>query len=347
MPRRNFIQTVAALSAASAQEASGAEMGSITEIPGVRVGHFTDFRRPTGCTVVLFDNGAVGGVDVRGSGPGTRETDLLHPLNTVQQINAILLSGGSAFGLDAAAGVMRYLEEHGKGYHVGPHTVPIVPAAILFDLGVGDGKIRPDGEAGYAACKNASEKVEQGNFGAGAGATVGKMFGASFAMKSGVGTSCIKVADSGLIVGAIVAVNAIGDVMDYQSGKLLAGARTADGKGLRNTMATLISGAHAHGQSGTNTTIAVVATNAALTKSEVNKVAQMAHDGLARSISPVHTGMDGDAVFAAATGGSSAKSDVSRVGAIAAEALARAVKQAVLSATSIPGYPAHRDLSAG
>jgi L-aminopeptidase/D-esterase-like protein len=345
LPRRDFLQTVAALGAAgTTEEGNAAEIGSITDVPGVRVGHFTDSRRPTGCTVVLFDDGAIGGVDVRGSAPGTRETDLLHPLNTVQQINAILLSGGSAFGLDAATGVMRYLEEHGKGYRAGRYTIPIVPAAILFDLGVGNGKIRPDADAGYAACRNASEKVEQGNVGAGAGATVGKMFGAGFAMKSGLGTASIKLADSGLIVAAIVAVNAVGDVMDHQSGKLLAGARNADGKGLRNSMASLISGSGSRGTAGTNTTIGVVATNATLTKSEVNKVAQMAHDGLARSISPVHTSMDGDTVFAAATGGLTSKADVSRVGALGAEALARAIKQAVLSATSIPGYPAHRDL---
>src|SRR3982751_4691616 len=227
------------------------DTSGITDVAGLRVGHFTDSRRPTGCTVVIFDEGGTVGVDVRGSAPGTRETDLLQPINTVQKINAILLSGGSAFGLDAASGVMRYLEEHGKGFRVGRYAVPIVPAAILFDLGIGDGKIRPDAEAGYAACKNASEKVEQGNVGAGAGATVGKMFGPAFAMKSGLGTASVKIADSGLIVGAIVAVNAVGDVMDHQSGKLLAGARTADGKGLRNSMASLLSGAGAHGQAGT------------------------------------------------------------------------------------------------
>jgi L-aminopeptidase/D-esterase-like protein len=342
--RRNFLQSVAAVTAAPSLKANSSDSGRITEIPGVRVGHFTDSRRPTGCTVVLFENGAVGGVDVRGSAPGTRETDLLHPLNTVQQINAILLSGGSAFGLDAATGVVRYLEEHGKGYKVGRYTVPIVPAAILFDLGVGDGKIRPDAAAGYAACQNASETIEQGNVGAGAGATVGKMFGPNTAMKSGLGTASVKVADSGLIVAAIVAVNAVGDVLDSQTGKLLAGARTADGKALRNSMESLLQGSQSQSHPGSNTTIAVVATNAALTKSEVNKVAQMAHDGLARSIAPVHTGMDGDTVFAAATGDLTTKADVSRVGALGAEALARAVKQAVLSATSIPGYPAHRDL---
>lgn len=342
--RRNFLRTVAGVGVASQLQASSGHAGSITDLPGVRVGHFTHPQRPTGCTVVLFDDGAVGGVDVRGSAPGTRETDLLNPLNTVQELNAVLLSGGSAFGLDAATGVMRYLEEQGKGYRVGHHTVPIVPAAILFDLNIGEGKIRPDAEAGYAACKNASQKVREGNVGAGAGATVGKMFGSGFAMKAGLGTASLKLGDSGLIVAAIVAVNAVGDVIDHQSGKILAGARTPDGNGLRNTTATLIKGANPYRQAGSNTTIGVVATNATLTKSEVNKVAQMAHDGLARTISPVHTGMDGDTVFAAATGALSSKSDVSRVGALGAEALARAVKQAVLCAASIPGYPAHRDL---
>lgn len=345
LARRNFLQTVATAAAVPSLSAGAPDQGSITDIPGVRVGHFTDSRRPTGCTVVLFDDGAVGGVDVRGSAPGTRETDLLHPLNTVQQINAILLSGGSAFGLDAATGVMRFLEEHGKGLRVGPYTVPIVPAAILFDLGLGDGKIRPDADAGYAACKNAAKKVEQGNVGAGAGATVGKMFGAGSAMKSGLGTASVQLANSGLIVAAIVAVNAVGDILDAQSGKLLVGARTEDGKALRNSMKSMMSGANSNAHPGSNTTIGVVATNATLTKSEVNKVAQMAHDGLARSIAPVHTAMDGDTVFAAATGGFTSKVDVSKVGALAAEALARAVKQAVVSATSIPGYPAHRDLS--
>lgn len=344
--RRNFLQSAAALPLTASMNGKAEDAGSITDIDGIQVGHFTDGRRPTGCTVVLFDKGAVGGVDVRGSAPGTRETDLLHPLNTVQQINAILLSGGSAFGLDAASGVMRYLEEHGRGFPVGPHVVPIVPAAILFDLQVGDGKIRPDAEAGYAACKNASRKnIEQGNVGAGAGATVGKMFGAGFAMKSGLGTASVRIGDIGLVVAAIVAVNAVGDVMDHQSGKILAGARTADGKRLRNIMAGLLDGTAFRPQSAANTTIGIVATNATLTKNEANKMAQMAHDGLARSIAPVHTGMDGDAVFAAATGGLSLKVDISRVGALGAEALARAVKQAVLTATSIPGYPAHRDLA--
>jgi L-aminopeptidase/D-esterase-like protein len=343
--RRNFLRTVAAVGAASQLDARSVDAGSITDIPGIRVGHFTHTQRPTGCTVVLFDQGAVGGVDVRGSAPGTRETDLLNPLNTIQQVNAFVLSGGSAFGLDAATGVMRYLEEQGKGFRVGHYTVPIVPAAILFDLRLGDGKIRPDAQAGYSACQNASKKVEQGNVGAGAGATVGMMFGADFGMKAGLGTASIKLPNSGLIVAALVAVNAAGDVLDPHSGELLAGARREDGKGLRNTMASLLANSDSHPHPGSNTTLGIVATNANLTKSEVNKVAQMAHDGLARSISPVHTPVDGDTVFAAATGGLTAKADVLRVGALGAEAIARAVKQAVLCATSIPGYPAHRDLA--
>lgn len=345
VPRRNFLQTAAAATVSPSLGVNTTDAGSITDIPGIRVGHFTDSRRPTGCTVVLFEKGAVGGVDVRGSAPGTRETDLLHPLNIVQQINAILLSGGSAFGLDAATGVMRFLEENGQGFRVGRYRIPIVPAAILFDLNLGDGRIRPDAASGYAACKNASDKVEQGNVGAGTGATIGKMFGAGFAMKSGLGTASVKLADSGLIVAALVAVNALGDVVDHDSGKLLAGARTPDGKALRNSMASLMRGHESQARPGSSTTIGVVATNATLTKSEVNKIAQMAHDGLARSISPIHTAMDGDTVFAAATGLPPSKADVSKVGALGAEALARAVKQAVLAATSIPGYPAHRDLA--
>ncbi len=217
---------------------------AITDVGGIRVGHFTDSRRPTGCTVLIFDSGAVAGVDVRGSAPGTRETDLLNPINSVQQVNAILLSGGSAFGLDAASGVMRFLDEHGMGFHAGPFVVPIVPAAILFDLSVGDPKIRPDAHSGYQACTAASNaQVPEGNVGAGAGATVGKFFGIQSAMKSGLGTASIRVGETGLMVGAIVAVNAMGDVIDRETGKIIAGARTPDGKGFRNTMAEIMKGA--------------------------------------------------------------------------------------------------------
>jgi L-aminopeptidase/D-esterase-like protein len=344
--RRGLLRAAAGVAVfpAFAEERTADSAGSIVNVGGVRVGHHTDTRRPTGCTVVIFENGAVAGVDVRGAAPGTRETDLLNPLNTVQRVNAILLAGGSAFGLDAASGVMRYLEENKMGYHVGPVIVPIVPAAILFDLGVGDPKIRPDAEAGYAACVAAANAAApEGNVGAGAGATVGKLFGMRAAMKSGIGSASIAVGDSGLAVGAIVAVNAVGDVRDRETGKILAGAR-AEGEGFMDCMAQIMQGATLPGrhalQMGAHTTIGIVVTNALLTKSEATKVAQMAHDGLARTINPVHTAADGDTIFAAATGTSSVKADVTTIGAIGAETMARAVNRAVLSAVGIPGLPA-------
>ncbi len=319
--------------------------GSITDAGSIRVGHFTDARRPTGCTVVLFDRGAVCGVDVRGSAPGTRETDLLNPINTVEQVNGILLTGGSAFGLDAAAGVMTYLEARGHGFRMGPIVVPIVPAAVIFDLNIGDPKIRPDAQAGYTACENAANaNVPEGNVGAGAGATVGKMFGLRYAMKGGLGTASVRVGDSDLIVGAIVAVNAIGDVIDRNTGKILAGARTADGEGFVDTVAQLMAGATLHPRPGESSAIGVVATNARLNKTQATKVAQMAHDGFARTINPVHSMMDGDTIFAAATGTSTATADLTTIGAIAAEVMAHAVNRAVLMATGIPNYPAHRDM---
>lgn len=350
MRRRNFLKLPAAvaplLAGGYGLDLPDAAAGNITDVGGIRVGHFTDSRRPTGCTVLLFERPAVAGVDVRGAAPGTRETDLLQPVNTVQQINAIVLSGGSAFGLDAATGVMHYLDEHEIGFHVGPIVVPIVPAAILFDLSLGDPKIRPDAQAGYAACQAASSSnTAEGNVGAGAGATVGKLFGPKFAMKSGLGSTSIRIAETGFIVGAIVAVNAVGDVFDHNTGKILAGARTPDGATLRNSMAQILNGATSHNLSGAHTTIGVVATNATLTKTEATKVAQMAHDGLARTINPVHTASDGDTIFAAATCSQQGRADLTTIGAVAAEAMARAVNRAVLTATGIPGYPAHRDLA--
>jgi L-aminopeptidase/D-esterase-like protein len=295
--------------------------------------------------VVLFDHGAIGGVDVRGSAPGTRETDLLSPINTVERVNAIVLSGGSAFGLETASGVMRFLEENQAGYRVGSLVVPIVPAAILFDLSLGDSKIRPNAEAGYAACRAASKALpREGNVGAGAGATVGKIFGMKAAMKSGIGTASLAIGTSGLIVGAIVAVNAWGDVRDRQTGKILAGARADDGKNFLDSMAQILAGATlARAHRGGNSTIGVVTTNAALTKTETAKLAQMAHDGLARTINPIHTAFDGDTIFAAATG-TTARADVSSIGAVAAEVVAQAVNRAVLAAAGLPGLPAHRDL---
>ncbi len=347
--RREIIAASAALAAAARSQAESSR-ASIVDVGNIRVGHFTDSRRPTGCTVVIFDHTTVCGVDVRGSAPGTRETDLLNPINTVQIVNAILLSGGSAYGLDAASGVMRYLEENKRGVNVGTIVVPIVPAAILFDLGVGDSKIRPDAQAGYQACLSASSGFpEEGCVGAGAGATVGKLFGMNTAMKSGIGNASLTLGDTGITVGAIVAVNAVGDVVD-QSGHIIAGARTADGNAFLDSMQQILSGVtlgsrRPSPRPGGNTTIGVVATNARLSKAEATKVAQMAHDGLARTIYPVHTGMDGDTIFAASTGTATTRADVSTIGAVAAEAMALAVIQAVRKATGIlPGLPAHRDL---
>ncbi len=350
--RRGFFRSAVFATATTASLRSSEAPGCITDVGNIRVGHFTDTRRPTGCTVVLFEPGAVTGVDVRGSAPGTRETDLLSPLNTVQRVNAVVLSGGSAFGLDTASGVMRFLEERGQGYRMGPTVVPIVPAAILFDLNVGDPKIRPDASAGYAACRAAaSSHVPEGNVGAGAGATVGKFFGLQSAMKGGLGTASVRVGTTGLIVGAIVAVNAAGDVLASHTGKILAGSLAPDGKRFRNSMAQIAAGALIEGngegsKSGGNSTIGVVATNAALTKSEMTKVAQMAHDGLARTINPIHTPADGDTIFAAATATARTKADLITIGAVAGEVMAQAVQRAILSATTIPGYLAQRDLPA-
>lgn len=308
---------------------------SIVDVAGLSVGHFSDARRPTGCTVVLVPEGATCGVDVRGAAPGTRETELLSPLNAVEQVHAVLLSGGSAFGLDAAGGVMRWLEERGIGVTVGPARVPIVPAAILFDLWLGDVRIRPDAQAGHAACEAASRQPPaQGNVGAGAGASVGKLFGIERAMRGGIGSASVTVA--GVTVGALVAVNALGDVIDPASGQPVAGARSADGRSLMNTMAALLRGElPAPLQPGQATTIGVIATDARLSKAQANKVAQMAHDGLARSVNPVHTMGDGDTLFALATGASGRAAGVTLLGALAAEVTARAVLRAVRAATGL------------
>ncbi len=315
--------------------------GAITDVAGILVGHFTDTRRPTGCTVVLTTGGAVGGVDVRGAAPGTRETELLSPLNAVEKVHAVLLAGGSAFGLDAAGGVMRWLDERGVGVQVGPARVPIVPAAILFDLWLGDASIRPDAQAGYAACQAASHQPPaEGSVGAGAGATVGKLFGIQRAMKGGIGTASVQV--GAITVGALVAVNAIGDVVDPSTGRVVAGARTADGQSLLGSMQALLRGElPAHLQAGMATTLGVVATDAVLTKAQAGKVAQMAQDGLARSINPVHTMTDGDTVFALATGASGLPGNVTLIGALAAEVMAAAVLRAVHAATRLggPGLP--------
>lgn len=308
----------------------------ITDVPGIRVGHDTNLEAGTGCTVILCDTPAVGGVDVRGGAPATRETDLLRPMNLVDGVNAVLLTGGSAFGLDAASGVMRYLEERGIGFDVGVARVPLVPAAAIFDLPFGSATIRPDAAAGYRACEQASsETVEQGTVGAGTGATVGKMAGPAFMMKGGLGSASMQLAD-GTIVGAIVAVNALGDVIDPATQQVIAGARSPDGSGFV--------AANPFG----NTTIAVVATSAALTREQANKMAQMAHNGLAQAIRPAHTMFDGDTVFALALGPTSqqpqdsqlAAVHISTIGAAAATTLARAIVKAVRNATTLHGVPA-------
>ncbi|WAH36717.1 P1 family peptidase [Alicyclobacillus dauci] len=314
--------------------------GSIIDVPGVRVGHAQDETALTGCTVIMTEQGAVCGVDVRGSAPGTRETDLLHPINLIQEVHAVCLSGGSAFGLAAATGVMRYLETQGHGFDVGVGKVPIVPAAVLFDLGIGNAHVRPDEQMGYLAAMNASrEKVSEGNVGAGCGATVGKLAGIKRAMKSGIGTAS-RIMPNGLVVGAIVAVNAVGEVRDPSTGTVLAGPR-GDEEGLLDSIA-LLTGSAADGPlPGTNTTIAVVASNARLDKAQATKVAQMAHDGLARTIYPVHTMHDGDTVFAVATGEREWAVDL--VGALSAEVLAEAVVRGVKAARSAGGLPAWGD----
>lgn len=317
-----------------------------TAVQGITVGHHTLTERPTGCTVVLAGTGAVGGVDVRGSAPGTRETDLLNPLNLVDQVHAIVLAGGSAFGLDAASGVMRYLDERKIGFPTPYGVVPIVPAAILFDLGVGDARVRPTADCGYAAAMAATDgPVTQGSVGAGAGATVGKLLGMGRAMKGGIGSAAIRLPD-GLIVAALVAVNAFGDIVDPATGRVVAGVRTPDGKGLADARALIRTGAPQKNPIGQNTTIGVIATNARLTKTQATKVAQMAHDGLARAIAPVHSMADGDTLFALATGRWTQPADVNIIGALAADVVAEAVLNAVARAKGLPGLPAVRDLAA-
>jgi L-aminopeptidase/D-esterase-like protein len=312
--------------------------GAITDVAGIEVGHFSDPRRPTGCTVVLAREGAVAGVDVRGAAPGTRETDLLAPGNFVQQVHAVMLSGGSAWGLAAAEGAMRWLEERGIGLDVRFGTLPIVPAAVLFDLPVGDARIRPDAAAGYAACEAASNTAPaEGNVGAGSGALVGKLFGAHRAMKGGIGTASVTV--NGVTVGALIACNALGDVLDPDTGRVVAGARTEDGQALLDTRRALLRGELPQPLlAGTNTTLGVIATDARLTKVQANRLASVAHDGLARAINPVHTMSDGDTLFALATGRVALEGDapgMTVLGTMAAEVVARATLRAVLAARPV------------
>jgi L-aminopeptidase/D-esterase-like protein len=321
--------------------------GTLTDIAGLTVGHWTNREAATGCTVVLCPPGAVAGVDVRGSAPGTRENTLLNPVNMVQRVHAILLAGGSAFGLAAADGVMRWLEERGVGFDVGVARVPIVPGAVIFDLAVGDARTRPDAAAGYAACAAAQAgPVAVGSVGAGAGATVGKVMGFNLATKGGLGTASYRTA-GGLTVAALVVLNAYGEVVDPGTGRVIAGARSPVGAGFVDTVRVMEGLAEQTWMNlaGQNTTLAVVATDAALPKVGATKVAQMAHDGLARTIRPIHTLFDGDTVFALSLGEKTA--DVNLVGTLAAEVVARAVVNAVRAATSLAGVPAASDLPAG
>ncbi|MGE0159156.1 MAG: P1 family peptidase [Gemmatimonadales bacterium] len=328
-----------------AQEIPRMEPWGITAVEGLELGHHTLDARPTGCTVVLARAGAVGGVDIRGSSPGTRETALLDPVNTVSVVHGVVLSGGSAFGLDAASGVMRYLDERGIGYRVGPRVVPIVVGAILFDLGLeGDRPARPGPECGYTAASAASSAApREGSVGAGAGATVGKL-GGGRPMRGGFGTASVRLA-SGLTVAAAVAVNAVGDVIDPRTGEIVAGALAADGRTFLDARRVLRNGeVGATAPVGGNTTIGIVATNAVLTKAEVTKVAQMAQDGLARTIYPAHTTRDGDTVFSLATGAWNGTADVTVIGALAADVMAEAILRAVREATSLPDIPAVSDV---
>jgi len=327
---------------------------TITAIPGLKVGQAQNTAAVTGCTVVICEQGAVAGVDQRGGAPGTRETDLLHPMHMVEKIHAIVLTGGSAYGLDAAAGVMQYLEENNIGLNVGVGRVPIVPAAVLFDLAIGDPHIRPDKQMGYQACLNATnEPVKQGNCGAGTGATVGKILGMGQAMKSGIGSSVVHLG-GGLQVAALIAVNAFGDVIDPQNGQIIAGARSIEKGPIRigdqgifantlETMRTFAGKSILRFASSQNTVIGVVATNARLTKEEANKVAQMSHNGLAKTIQPAHTMFDGDTIFCMATG--SKKADVNLIGAYAVEAVSAAVTNAVKFADSYDDLPCYRSIN--
>jgi len=315
---------------------------TITAVPGIKVGHHTLAERPTGCTVILAEAGATTGVDVRGAAPATRETDLLRPGNLVQIAHAIVLSGGSAFGLDSAAGVMRYLEEKKIGFEFGRSHVPIVPAAALFDLSIGDGTIRPTAECGYQAAKAASNApAQEGSVGAGAGATVGKASGRG--MKGGVGSAALTL-PNGLVVAALVVTNGFGDIIDPSTGQIVAGARTPDGQTFADARKLLRSGGIRFGTPGQNTTLGVVATNAVLTKTDATRVAEMAHDGFARAIVPVHTPVDGDTIFTVATGSKTGSADVGQIGALAAEVTAEAVVRAVRQASGVAGIPAARDL---
>jgi L-aminopeptidase/D-esterase-like protein len=325
-------------------------LNAITDVPGIRVGHASDFKALTGCTVLLCERGAVGGVDIRGTAAATRQMDALSLLHLVDHVHAILLTGGSAFGLDATGGVMSFLEERGSGFDVIKTKVPSVPTAVIFDLGIGDPHVRPDRQMGYQACVRASRNVEEGSIGVGTGATVGKLFGVERAMKGGVGTSSIP-GPRGLVVGALVVVNAFGDVLFPKTGKILAGTRRSNRSLQFANSSKWIKQGVTRGQFGAvgpsgpssfNTTLGIIATNANLSKKEVHQVAQIAHSGLARVISPLHSTFDGDLIFAISYG--KKKADVNTVGLLGEAVLIESVQRAVMKTDGFGVIPAYGDL---
>lgn len=314
---------------------------NILDVKGIKVGQVQQMEGLTGCSVIICEEGAVCGVDVRGSAPGTRETDLLDPINMIQKVHAVVLSGGSAFGLEATCGVSKYLEENGIGFDVGVAKVPIVTGAVLFDLGVGDPKCRPNIDMGYEACKVASStNLEQGNFGAGCGATVGKIKGSNFCTKGGIGSYSIKL-DNGLVVAALIAVNAFGDV--YEEGKVIAGVLNDSKDEFLNTYNLMKQGVNKGGFNIDNTTIGVVATNAKLDKAQCKKVSQMAHNGFAKTIFPIHTPHDGDTIFTLATG--EVETDVTLLGSLATEVVEKSIINAIKNAKSINNIPSYNEIN--
>lgn len=314
---------------------------NILDVKGIKVGQVEDKEGLTGCTVIICEDGGVCGVDVRGSAPGTRETDLLDPINMVQKVHAIVLSGGSAFGLESTCGVSRYLEEKGIGFDVGVAKVPIVTGAVLFDLGVGDPKCRPNIEMGYKACQIANNiELKQGNYGAGCGATVGKIRGSEFCTKGGIGSYSIKL-DNGLVVSAIIAVNAFGDV--YENGQVIAGVLNDDKTDFLNTYDLIKKGVNKGGFNIDNTTIGAVVTNAKLSKAECKKISQMAHNGFAKSIFPIHTPHDGDTIFTLATG--EVETDITLLGSIASEVVEKSVINAIKNASKTNNILSYNEIN--
>ena len=320
----------------------------ITDIENIKIGNAEDEKAGTGCTVIICERGAITGLDVRGGGPASRESELTKPFASAEVIHAVLLSGGSAFGLDAAGGVMKYLEERNIGFDVGVTKVPLVCESCIFDLQVGDYKIRPDAKMGYQACVNSEKNnIQMGNHGAGTGATVGKILGIDFAMKSGLGFYALQIGN--LKVGAIVSVNAFGDIFDYESGKMIAGVLNKEKNGFGNSEEELIKIAENKNLSfdienniTTNTTIGAVITNAKFTKSQMGKIASMSHNGFARTIKPVHTNLDGDSIYAMSVG--DVKANLDAVGSIAAIVMGKAINSAIINTKSAYGFKAYRDI---